>query len=174
MYAGAGAKLELPEVNRWTSETPYLYTLEITLSAAGKVKSCVRFRVGFRRYEIKNGLFRVNGVPVRIDGMNRHDSHDTYGKHVPREVIEKELRLMKAFNVNAVRTSHYPNDPAFYDLCDELGLYVVAEANLETHAYYDDLCRNPIYAPAFADRAARSFEQLARSIFLTTISEHWM
>ena len=155
----AGAKLEIPDVNRWTSETPYLYTLEITLSAAGEVKSCVRFRVGFRRYEIKNGLFRVNGVPVRIDGMNRHDSHDTYGKHVPREVIEKELRLMKAFNVNAVRTSHYPNDPAFYDLCDELGLYVVAEANLETHAYYDDLCRNPIYAPAFADRAARSFER---------------
>ena len=155
----AGAKLELADVNRWTSETPYLYTLEVTLSAAGKVKSCVRFRVGFRRYEIKNGLFRVNGVPVRIDGMNRHDSHDTYGKHVPREVIEKELRLMKAFNVNAVRTSHYPNDPAFYDLCDELGLYVVAEANLETHAYYDDLCRNPIYAPAFADRAARSFER---------------
>jgi beta-galactosidase len=155
----AAAKLELPEVNRWTSETPYLYTLEIVLSAEGKVRSCVRFRVGFRRYEIKNGLFRVNGVPVRIDGMNRHDSHDKYGKHVPREMIEKELRLMKAFNVNAVRTSHYPNDPAFYDLCDELGLYVVAEANLETHAYYDDLCRNPIYAPAFADRAARSFER---------------
>ena len=155
----AGAKLELPEVNRWTSETPYLYTLEITLSAEGKVCSCVRFRVGFRRYEIENGLFRVNGVPVRIDGMNRHDSHDKYGKHVPREMIEKELRLMKAFNVNAVRTSHYPNDPVFYDLCDELGLYVVAEANLETHAYYDDLCRNPIYAPAFADRAARSFER---------------
>lgn len=155
----AAAKLEIPDVNRWTSETPYLYTLEITLSAAGKVRSCVRFRVGFRRYEIRNGLFRVNGVPVRIDGMNRHDSHDTFGKHVPREVIEKELRLMKAFNVNAVRTSHYPNDPGFYDLCDELGLYVVAEANLETHAYYDDLCRNPIYAPAFADRAARSFER---------------
>ena len=155
----AAAKLELPEVNRWTSETPYLYTLEIVLSAEGEVRSCVRFRVGFRRYEIKNGLFRVNGVPVRIDGMNRHDSHDKYGKHVPREVIEKELRLMKAFNVNAVRTSHYPNDPAFYDLCDELGLYVIAEANLETHAYYDDLCRNPLYAPAFADRAARSFER---------------
>jgi beta-galactosidase len=155
----AAAKLAIPEVERWTSETPYLYTLEVTLSAAGKVRSCVRFRVGFRRYEIKGGLFRVNGVPVRIDGMNRHDSHDTYGKHVPREMIERELRLMKAFNVNAVRTSHYPNDPVLYDLCDELGLYVVAEANLETHAYYDDLCRNPLYAPAFADRAARSFER---------------
>ena len=155
----AAAKLEIPEVNRWTSETPYLYTLEIVLKVAGEVRSCVRFRVGFRRYEIKGGLFRVNGVPVRIDGMNRHDSHDRYGKHVPREMIEKELRLMKAFNVNAVRTSHYPNDPAFYDLCDELGLYVIAEANLETHAYYDDLCRNPRYAGAFADRAARSFER---------------
>jgi beta-galactosidase len=155
----AAAKFEIPEVKRWTSETPELYTLEITLSAEGLVRSCVRFRVGFRRYEIKGGLFRVNGVPVRIDGMNRHDSHDKYGKHVPREMIEHELKVMKAFNVNAVRTSHYPNDPVFYDLCDELGLYVVAEANLETHAYYDDLCRNPLYAPAFADRAARSFER---------------
>jgi len=155
----AAAKLELPDAKRWTSETPELYTLEITLAAEGKVRSCVRFRVGFRRYEISGGLFRVNGVPVRIDGMNRHDSHDTFGKHVPREMIEHELKVMKAFNVNAVRTSHYPNDPAFYDLCDELGLYVVAEANLETHAYYDDLCRNPLYAPAFADRAARSFER---------------
>lgn len=155
----AAARLEVPEVRRWTSETPELYTLEITLSAEGLVRSCVRFRVGFRRYEIKGGLFRVNGVPVRIDGMNRHDSHDRFGKHVPREVLERELRLMKSFNVNAVRTSHYPNDPAFYDLCDELGLYVVAEANLETHAYYDDLCRNPRYLPAFADRAARGFER---------------
>ncbi len=155
----AAAKIEVPEVKRWTSETPDLYTLEVVLSVEGKIRSCVRFRVGFRRYEISGGLFRVNGVPVRIDGMNRHDSHDKYGKHVPLEMLEKELRLMKAFNVNAVRTSHYPNDPAFYDLCDELGLYVIAEANLETHAYYDDLCRNPIYAPAFADRAARSFER---------------
>jgi len=155
----AGAKLELPGVRRWTSETPDLYTLEIVLKADGTVRSCVRFRIGFRRYEVKGGLFRVNGVAVRIDGMNRHDSHDRCGKHVPREVLEQELRLMKAFNVNAVRTSHYPNDPAFYDLCDELGLYVVAESNLETHAFYDDLCRNPLYAPAFADRAVRCFER---------------
>ena len=132
---------------------------QVTLTSGGEVVSEVSTRIGFRRYELKDGLFRVNGVPVRIDGVNRHDHHERFGKHVPYDELERELRLMKAFNVNAVRTSHYPNDPAFYDLCDELGLYVMAEANLEHHAYYNDLCRNPLYAPAYADRAVRSFER---------------
>ncbi len=153
------ARVELEQVRRWTAETPELYTLEVALCVGSRICSCVRFRVGFRRYELKDGLFLVNGVAVRIDGMNRHEHHDRFGKTVPRDVLERELKMMKAFNVNAIRTSHYPAAPEFYDLCDELGFYVVAEANLEHHAFYDDLCRNPRYTPAFADRAVRGFER---------------
>ncbi|MBO5899429.1 MAG: DUF4981 domain-containing protein, partial [Lentisphaeria bacterium] len=94
-----------------------------------------------------------------ICGVNRHDHHETKGKAVPYETMKRDVELMKQFNINAVRTSHYPNAPEFYDLCDEYGLYVIDEANIEHHARYNDICCNPAFAPAFTDRAVRMFER---------------
>src|SRR5207302_8862598 len=115
----------------WSAEDPALYTLEV-----GDV-SC---RIGFRTVEIRDGLLLVNGRAVRIHGVNRHDHDDTRGRAVTRELMEADARLMKQHNVNAVRCSHYPNDPYWLDLCDRYGLYVVDEANIESHAWYDEVC----------------------------------
>lgn len=154
------ARVELLDVAKWSAESPNLYTLTLELiDAGGGVVDATGVRIGFRRYELGDRAFLVNGRPVRICGVNRHDHHDTLGKAVPYEILKLDLVMMKRFNVNAVRTSHYPNAPEFYDLCDELGLYVVDETNLEHHAYYNDFCRNPGWAPAFVDRAVRMVER---------------
>ena len=151
---------ELPEVLRWSAEDPELYTLAVELvSPEGKVLDATAARIGFRRYEIRRREFLVNGRPVRITGVNRHDHHDTRGKAVPYETMKLDVVTMKRFNINAVRTCHYPNAPEFYDLCDEYGLYVVDEADLEHHAFYNDLCRNPQWSAGFLDRAARLVER---------------
>ena len=105
--------------------------------ATGESVAC---RVGFRRVEVRDGQLLVNGKAVRIHGVNRHDHDDSRGRAVTRELMEADARLMKQFNVNAVRCSHYPNDPYWLDLCDRFGLYVIDEANIEAHAYYDELC----------------------------------
>ena len=102
--------------------------------------------VGFRSVEVAGRQLLVNGRAVRICGVNRHDHDDRRGRAVTRELMEADARLMKQFNVNAVRCSHYPNDPYWLELCDRLGLYVIDEANIEAHAYYDDLCADPRYA----------------------------
>ncbi len=151
---------ELPEVRRWSAETPSLHTLTVELvDAKGAVIDATATRIGFRRYEVRRREFLVNGKPVRICGVNRHEHHDTCGKAVPFETALLDVVTMKRFNINAVRTSHYPSAPEFYDLCDEYGLYVVDEANLEHHAYYDDLCRNPQWSAGFIDRLVRLFER---------------
>jgi beta-galactosidase len=139
---------------RWSAEEPALYTLVVS-----GADDAVEFRVGFRRVEVGGGRLLVNGKPVQIHGVNRHDHDDVRGRAITRETMEADARLMKRFNVNAVRTSHYPNDPYWLDLCDRHGLYVVDEANIEAHAYYDDLCRDPRYSAAFVERVRNMVER---------------
>ena len=145
---------------RWSAEDPYLYTLVVTLrSPRGEVVEATRCRVGFRRVEERARELLINGRPVLIKGVNRHEHDDVRGKAVTRESMLADIRLMKQHNINAVRTSHYPNDPAWYDLCDAYGLYVVDEANVEAHHYRHQLCDDPRYAGAFLERVIRMVER---------------
>ena len=144
----------------WSAESPYLYTLVVSLlDGNGNVVHAVSERVGFRRIEIKNREFLINGQPVLLKGVNRHDHHERLGKTVPEETMLADIRLLKQFNFNAVRTSHYPNDSRWYDLCDEHGLYIIDEANLEAHALYNLLCNHPDWAAAFVDRGQRMVQR---------------
>jgi beta-galactosidase len=144
----------------WSSEAPNLYTVVISLySPDGVLIEATSCRTGFRRVEIGDRELLINGKPVMIRGMNRHEHDPVRGKAVTRESMVRDIELMKQFNVNAVRCSHYPNAEAWYDLCDEYGLYLVDEANLESHAFIHDLCRDPRYAMAFVDRGQRMVER---------------
>jgi len=137
----------IAQPKQWTAETPNLYTLVATLNPTGEA---VAVKVGFRRVEIKNGQLLVNGVPVLIKGVDRHEIDPDGGYVVSRDRMISDIRVMKSLNMNAVRTSHYPNDPQWYDLCDEYGLYVCAEANQEGHGFYYDPATAPTYLPMFA------------------------
>ncbi len=128
-----GMHATIPQAHAWTAETPYLYTLLITLRQGDRVIEAVRQRVGFRHIEIAGGQLLVNGKPILIKGVNRHELDPDGGYVVSVERMVQDISIMKRLNINAVRTSHYPDDPRWYDLCDEYGLYVVAEANLESH-----------------------------------------
>jgi beta-galactosidase len=144
----------------WSAELPHLYQLVVTLkSPQGKVIESTSTRVGFRSVEVCDRMLLVNGKRVLIKGVNRHDHHDTKGKALDRETLRLDALTMKRFNFNAVRTSHYPNDPHWLDLCDELGFYVIDEANLESHDYYHQICRDRRYAAAFVERAVRMVER---------------
>jgi beta-galactosidase len=146
----------LPGIKVWSAEIPNLYTLVVTLkNNRDKVVECTSTRIGFRTYEVKDREFLVNGKPVMIKGMCRHDHDPEHGKTVPMESLLADILTMKRFNVNAVRTSHYPNDPAWYDLCDEYGLYVIDEANIENHANYATLCRDHRWARTYFERVQR-------------------
>ena len=123
----------VPSVRRWTAETPTLYTLVLTLDGAQGASEATSVRVGFRTIDIVGGQVRVNGVPITIEGVDRHEHDPVTGHVVSVASMREDIRLMKAANINAVRTSHYPNDPAWYDLADEFGLYLVDEANIESH-----------------------------------------
>ncbi|HEY2658899.1 MAG TPA: glycoside hydrolase family 2 TIM barrel-domain containing protein [Caulobacteraceae bacterium] len=148
------------EPRLWSSETPHLYTVVISLiSPAGETVEATSCRVGFRRVEMGDRELLINGKPVMIRGMNRHEHDPVRGKAITREGMIADIRLMKQFNVNAVRTSHYPNAEAWYDLCDEYGLYLVDEADLETHAYIHQICQDPRYAGQFLERALRMVER---------------
>lgn len=121
---------------KWSAEEPNLYTLVLTLKdSRGRVLEVVPWRLGFRTSEIKNGQILVNGRPVVIKGVNRHEHDPDLGQVTTREMMLKDVLLMKRYNINAVRTSHYPNDERWYQLCDEYGLYVQDEANIESHGY---------------------------------------
>jgi len=149
----AKLRVAIKQPLRWNSETPHLYKLLITLKDPnGKTIEATHTRIGFRRVEIKDRQLLINGELVYMKGVNRHDWDDTTGKVVSRETMIKDILLMKQHNFNAVRCSHYPNTGEWYDLCDEYGLYVIDEANIETHHYYDCICRDPRYATAFLDR----------------------
>lgn len=123
-----------PDVKRWTAETPNLYTLVVnTLDSKGKVTESFTQRFGFRKVEMKNGMLLVNGTPILVKGVNRHE-HDMHrGRTVSVESMVEDIRLMKQFNINAVRCCHYPNYEEWYDLCNEYGIYLVDEANIESH-----------------------------------------
>lgn len=128
------ARLPISTPRLWSAESPYLYRLVVSLTdEQGQSLDHEAYSVGFRRVEISEGLLKVNGQPLLIRGVNRHEHHPERGHAVSREDMETDIRLMKQFNFNAVRTAHYPNHPDFYDLCDQYGLYVVDEANIETH-----------------------------------------
>ncbi len=128
-----GQVADLATVKPWTAETPNLYSLVITLKKGKEVLEVVRQRVGFRHIEIKNAQLLVNGQPILIKGADRHELDPDGGYIVSMERMIQDIKIMKQLNINAVRTCHYPDDPRWYDLCDEYGLYVTAEANLETH-----------------------------------------
>jgi Beta-galactosidase/beta-glucuronidase len=128
------AAVTLPQL--WSAEQPYLYNLLLTLQdEQGQVLQVVPQHVGFRSIELKHGNLLVNGVAIMIKGTNRHEHHPTLGRAVPLEFARRDLLLMKQHNINAIRTSHYPDDPRFYDLCDEYGFYIIDETDLECHGF---------------------------------------
>ena len=144
------------QVSPWTAETPHRYLAVVTLDLPdqpGAMTTAVRF--GFRRLQIRDRNLLINGQRVMIRGVNRHEHDPIRGKAVTREGMRQDAMLMKQHNINTVRTSHYPDDPYWMELCDELGLYVIDEANLETHANMHSLCQDRRYLTAWVERVAR-------------------
>lgn len=145
---------------RWTAETPYLYKLHLTLlTAEGEVIEQVEQSVGFRSVEIRNGQLLVNGAPVRFRGVNRHEHDPRTARVMSEERMLQDILMMKQANINAVRTSHYPNVSRWYELCDSLGLYVMDEADIEEHGLRGTLASTPDWHAAFLDRAVRMAER---------------
>jgi beta-galactosidase len=156
----AVASFVVDKVAAWSAEHPHRYRVVVELLAPdGSVREVHAQLVGFRHVEVRNRQLLVNGQPVWIFGVNRHDHHPTRGKAVTVDDMRADLLLMKQHNITAVRTSHYPNDPRLLDLCDELGLYVVDEANIESHAYNTSLCHDDRYRAAWIARGARMVER---------------
>ena len=152
----ANMKTTVSNISPWSSESPDLYTLVTTLSdVAGNQLDCRSHRIGFRNIRIEGSNLLVNGKRVMIRGVNRHEHDPETGKTLSMERMLEDIRLLKQFNFNAVRTSHYPNDHRWYDLCDEYGIYLVDEANFEAHANYMTTCRNPRWKQAIISRAER-------------------
>jgi len=152
----------VPSPAKWSAEEPNLYTLIVSVrNEANETMEVYRSRVGFRQVEIKDGVFLINGRPVKLRGVNRHEMHPDLGQAVTLESMIQDIKLMKQHNVNAVRTSHYAPHPVWLDLCDEYGLYVVDEADLETHGFGTAgakvtwPCDDPAWEKAFLDRAER-------------------
>ena len=152
---------EVKAPKQWSSDNPYLYTLILEVKDdKGNPVQFSSTKVGFREVKIDDrGRFLVNGNPVKMIGVNRHDHHMTNGKSLSRADMEEDVRLMKQFNFNAVRTSHYPNDPYFYDLCDKYGIYVMDEANLESHGVRGQLSNVPEWSNTYLERAVRMVER---------------
>lgn len=150
--------LEVPQARLWTAETPWLYTLKVKSYDRKEQTEEASLRMGFRDVKVEGGQLLVNGQPVLIKGANRHEISPYKGYVVSREDMVKDILIMKQLNINAVRTCHYPDDPQWYDLCDEYGLYVVDEANIESHGMgYGDasLANNTDYAVAHLERTRR-------------------
>lgn len=152
----AATRMDGLDIAPWSAESPSLYDVGIELiDPDGVTIQSHAKRVGFRRVEVRDRQLLVNGAPVLIAGVNRHDHHPDTAKTLTRDEIRDELISMKQHNINAVRTAHYPNDPALVDLCDELGLYVVAEANVESHARHDSLLHSGMFDAAVLERVKR-------------------
>ena len=148
------AKVRNP--HKWSAETPYLYTLHLSLvDSMGNVVEQVQTKVGFRQLEIKDGRLLVNGKPVRLRGVNRHEMDPVTGHVMTEERMLQDILLMKRANINAVRTCHYPNTERWYALCDSIGLYVMDEADIEEHGLRGQLASDPSWAPAWIDRTQR-------------------
>ena len=156
----ANFSLQVANPQKWSAETPYLYTLQVSLMDAQKkdamkAASMTPVKVGFRKVEIKNKQFLVNGQPVLIKGANRHEIDPDEGYNLSEQRMIQDIMMMKRMNINAVRTCHYPDDPRWYDLCDKYGLYVVAEANQESHGFQygdDAAAKKPEFAKQIMER----------------------
>lgn len=165
--ASALLNIKVPACKKWTAETPELYTLLVELIKDGKIIEVQRMDIGFRKVEIRDRQLFVNGVSIKIKGVNRHDTHSELGHVTPMEALIKDIELMKQHNVNTVRTSHYPNDPRWLDLCDRYGLYVVDETDLECHGCnfqpkkdeddepFNIISDDPAWEKSYVDRAER-------------------
>ena len=150
----------IAKINLWSAETPNLYTLNFELiSPEGTVLQIGSQKIGFRDVRVVGNDLLVNGQAITIYGVNRHDFNRHTGRVLTRDDMREDLLEMKRWNFNAVRTSHYPNDPAFLDLTDELGFYVIDEANIESHAFYDSMCEDPRYTGAFVERVGRMVQR---------------
>ncbi len=153
-------EIRVPGISPWSAESPSLYDVEYELiDPNGQVIEVTSQKIGFRRVEVVGNELLVNGAPVIIYGINRHDFNRQTGRVLTRDLMRQDLLELKRWNFNAVRTSHYPNDPAFLDLCDELGFYVVGEANIESHAFQVTLCDDQKYLNAWVDRVARMVQR---------------
>ena len=153
------ATIEVDNPHKWTAETPYLYTLYASMEGSNEV---IPIKVGFRKVELKNAQVLVNGQPVLFKGANRHEMDPDGGYVISRERMIQDIQVMKQFNLNAVRTCHYPDNNYWYELCDQYGIYVVAEANIESHGMgYDEetLAKNPDYALAHMERNQRNVQR---------------
>ena len=169
MAAGAetGVQVQIEVANPllWSAEQPNLYHVVVYLEdAQGNPIECIPYRVGFRTIVIKKGNFLVNGVAIQLKGVNRHDHHPEMGRYTPRETMLQDVLMMKQHNINAVRTSHYPNDPYFYDLCNIYGLYVMDEADLETHGFeplgnISKISDDPAWKEVYVERMERMVER---------------
>jgi beta-galactosidase len=156
----AAASFEFPGIDPWSAESPTRYRVTAELiDANGTIVDAHAELIGFRSVEVRDRQLFVNGAPVWIFGVNRHDHHPTRGKAVTLDDMRDDLLAMRRSNITAVRCSHYPNDPGFLDLCDEIGMYVVDEANIESHAYNTSLCDDPRYRSAWLSRGARMVER---------------
>jgi evolved beta-galactosidase subunit alpha len=145
---------------KWSAEEPYLYTLLITLRHGDNVIQVIPQKVGFRKIEIKGETFTVNGVAIKFKGVNRHDYNPVNGRVVAKEEIEADIKLMKQYNINAIRTAHYPNSSYLYELCDEYGMYVIDEADLECHGFeltndYKWISDDPAWELSYVSRLER-------------------
>jgi len=149
-------KVALTDPAKWTAETPNLYTTVLKLS--GQPDEYISTRTGIRQIEIKGRLFCVNGTPIKLKGANRHENWPETGHYVPEDKMIRDLEVLKQANCNHVRTCHYSDDPRWYELCDQYGIYLVAEANVECHGYYNVLDREPRYCKAIVDRNVANVE----------------
>jgi len=158
MYAGSRVSFRgrFPRIRPWSAEDPHRYRLIVELrDPEGGLHEIVSEQVGFRSVEIRDRELLINGAPVLMYGVNRHDHDGRTGKHVSEERMRQDILLMKRYHFNAIRTAHYPNHETFYDLCDELGMYVIDEANIECHARMGSLCHDGRFHGAFMERAQR-------------------
>lgn len=157
-------KATVKEAEHWTAETPYLYKMLITVEKDGEVIEVIPQNVGFRNIRLNGDTFLVNGVAIKFKGMNRHDYNPKNGRVVAKEEIEKDIILMKQFNVNAIRTCHYPDSYYLYDLCDQYGMYVIDETDLECHGFeltgnYSWISDDPTWELAYVSRMVRMIER---------------
>ncbi|NOX89190.1 MAG: DUF4981 domain-containing protein, partial [Calditrichaeota bacterium] len=156
-------KTRIDNPAKWTAETPNLYNLALILKDENnQTLEVLADKIGFRKVEIRNGQLLVNGEPIYLKGVNRHEHDEHTGHVISEESMIKDIELMKEFNINAVRTSHYPNDPRWYELCDRYGIYLIDEANIESHGMgYGEksLAKNPDWTEAHLDRIQRMVER---------------
>lgn len=153
-------ELSFPVSNpqKWTAETPFLYTTVLKLKSGAKEEEFLSAKTGFRKIEIKNRLFLVNGVPIKLKGVNRHENWPDDGHAITEDQMIRDMLLIKQANCNHVRTCHYSDDPRWYELCDQYGIYLVAEANLESHGSWDEFNEDPRIKAAIIDRNVANVE----------------